>query len=483
MAYTYVPDLKPSLGVLGDNTLLIAIGLSAAVSVVLGGQFVQPTAAIVGTLALLGLTGLGYSTARGSTLSRMILTFVMCSFVTLHIHLSKGMPQFHFGVFVTLALLLVYRDWRPIVVAATLFALSQVVMDRLQARGLPVWCLPQPNLVQVALHVGFILAQAFAEIVLARSMGLMAAEGEELAQLVAEVDRGNVIALDVARVPIKTQAGQALKTALQKMDAAVAVLRGSSSRIHNACSEIAAGNQNLSERTEQTAINLQRTTASMNGLTTTSQQADISATQANDLVKTACNVAQEGSEVIAEVVSTMQGISESSSKIADIIGLIDGIAFQTNILALNAAVEAARAGEQGRGFAVVASEVRTLAGRSAQAAKDIRGLITDSVERVSHGSSLMDRAGSTMSEILNSVTRVTDIMSSLSAASCQQSVEVAQMGSAMNEMDQATQQNAAMVEEMAAAASSLKEQADELVRAVEVFATSDARGDVERAAA
>lgn len=471
MAYTYVPDLKPSLGVLGDNTLLIAIGLSAVISIILGGQFVQGSTAAVGTLLLLVLTGIGYATARGSLISRMILTLVMVSFVTLHIHLSKGMLEFHFGVFVVLSLLLVYRDWRPIVLAAAAFCLLQFGVDRLQAAGQPVWCLDHPNAMRILLHAVFIVAQSAAEVILALSMAKMAAEGDELSALVAEVDKGEGIALDVSSVGARTTAGLALKTTLQKMEAAVATLRGGTERINNACSEIASGNQDLSSRTEETAANLQRTTTSMRGLSSTAQQSDAGARQANALAQGACKVAVEGGEVIAEVMSTMKGITESSTKIADIIGLIDGIAYQTNLLALNAAVEAARAGEQGRGFGVVAAEVRTLAGRSAEAAKEIRELIGDSVERVTHGSALVDQASATMGKVVSSVKQVTDLMGQLSESSRQQAIEVTQMDEALSQMDQATQQNAAMVEEMAAAAASLKAQADELVQTVAVFST------------
>jgi methyl-accepting chemotaxis protein len=474
MAYTYVPEEKPSLGVLGDNTLLVCIGISAFISLVLGGQFAEPKTAIIGIVALLALTGVGYAAARGSMLSRLILTSVMVSFVTLQIHLSKGMAEFHFGVFVTLALLLVYRDWRPIVFAAVAFAVLQLGMDRLQAHGWAVYCLDQPSLARIVLHVVFIIAQASAEIILARSMSTLAAEGEELALLVSKVDQGDLIALDVGKVSIHTSAGQALKKTIQKMEAAVSVLRGGANRIHLACAEIAEGNEDLSTRTEQTAANLQRTSTSMVGLNDTAQHSDASACQANELVQNACKVAVEGGEVIAQVVETMKDITDSSAKIAEIIGMIDGISFQTNILALNAAVEAARAGEQGRGFAVVASEVRTLASRSADAAKDIRQLIGDSTERIAKGSSLMGRAGSTMDEIVTAVSRVNEIMSDLSSSSRQQAIEVAQLGGVMSEMDMATQQNAAMVQQMAAAAGSLKSQADELVRAVEVFATEPA---------
>ena len=207
----------------------------------------------------------------------------------------------------------------------------------------------------------------------------------------------------------------------------------------------------------------------MEQLSSTVRQNADSARQANQLAESASTVATQGGEVVAQVVTTMHDINAASRKIADIIGVIDGIAFQTNILALNAAVEAARAGEQGRGFAVVASEVRSLAGRSAAAAKEIKTLIQASVERVEHGNSLVDRAGTTMTEVVTSIRRVTDIMGEISAASQEQSQGVAQVGDAVTQMDQVTQQNAALVEEMAAAASSLRSQAQELVQVVSIF--------------
>ncbi len=246
-------------------------------------------------------------------------------------------------------------------------------------------------------------------------------------------------------------------------------VRQGSEGVATASAEIAQGNNDLSARTEQQASALEETAASMEELGSTVKQNADSARQANQLAQSASSVAVQGGVVVDQVVETMKGINESSRKIADIISVIDGIAFQTNILALNAAVEAARAGEQGRGFAVVASEVRSLAGRSAEAAKEIKSLIGASVERVEHGSALVDQAGSTMKEVVDSIKRVTDIMGEISAASSEQSMGVQQVGEAVAQMDQATQQNAALVEEMAAAASSLKSQAQDLVKVVAEF--------------
>ncbi|NDP38417.1 MAG: chemotaxis protein [Rhodoferax sp.] len=249
----------------------------------------------------------------------------------------------------------------------------------------------------------------------------------------------------------------------------VGSVRQGSEGVATASAEIAQGNHDLSARTEQQASALEETAASMEELSATVKQNADNARQANQLAQSASTVAIKGGNVVGQVVETMRGINDASRKISDIISVIDGIAFQTNILALNAAVEAARAGEQGRGFAVVASEVRSLAGRSADAAKEIKTLINTSVERVEQGTALVDQAGVTMTEVVSSIRRVTDIMGEISAASSEQSQGVSQVGEAVTQMDQATQQNAALVEEMAAAASSLKSQAQDLVGTVAVF--------------
>jgi methyl-accepting chemotaxis protein len=249
----------------------------------------------------------------------------------------------------------------------------------------------------------------------------------------------------------------------------VTTLKSSAEGVSLGSSEIASGNLDLSGRTETQASALQQTAASMEQLSATVRQNADNARQANQLASGASEVAVRGGDVVGQVVTTMKGINDSSKKIADITAVIDGIAFQTNILALNAAVEAARAGEQGRGFAVVASEVRSLAQRSAAAAKEIKSLIAASVERVDQGTSLVDQAGSTMNEVVSAIRRVADIVGEISSASAEQSAGVAQVGQAITQMDQATQQNAALVEQSAAAAENLKRQAQQLVQAVSAF--------------
>ncbi|WP_286998760.1 MULTISPECIES: methyl-accepting chemotaxis protein [Comamonas] len=259
---------------------------------------------------------------------------------------------------------------------------------------------------------------------------------------------------------------QGMRQSLREL---VQQVQTASAEMLHASSEIAQGNADLSMRTESQASALEETAASMEQLNVTVRQNADNAQTANQLALSASDVAQQGGTVVERVVDTMKGISASSHRIADIINVIDGIAFQTNILALNAAVEAARAGEQGRGFAVVASEVRALAKRSADAAKEIKDLITTSLERVENGSTLADQAGGTMQDMVGAIRRVTDIMGEISAASHEQSSGVAQVGEAITQMDQATQQNAALVEESAAAAQGLRNQAESLLRAISRF--------------
>jgi methyl-accepting chemotaxis protein len=288
-----------------------------------------------------------------------------------------------------------------------------------------------------------------------------------VAQTVASGNLGSRI-----EVTSRDETGQ-LMTALKHMNdslvTVVSQVRHSADSIATGSSQIAGGNADLSQRTEEQASNLQQTAASMEEITSTVQQSADTARQATQLASSASAVAAEGGEVVGQVITTMEAISASSRRIADITSVIDGIAFQTNILALNAAVEAARAGEQGRGFAVVAGEVRTLAQRSAQAAREIKNLIGESVEKVENGSRLVAQAGETMDAIVNQVKRVTDLIGEISSASTEQSAGIGQIGDAVAQLDQVTQQNAALVEESAAAAESLKHQAAALAQTVAVF--------------
>jgi methyl-accepting chemotaxis protein len=298
----------------------------------------------------------------------------------------------------------------------------------------------------------------------------LTADMKRAGSIAAEVAEGNLaVNTNTRRQDEVGDLLRALGAMKHKLSDSMRLVMGSSESIKNASSEIAAGNLDLSVRTEQTSANLQQTASSMEMLTGTVQRSSESARQANALAASAAEVAQRGGEVVSRVVTTMHDINSSSKKIADIIGVIDGIAFQTNILALNAAVEAARAGEQGRGFAVVASEVRSLAQRSAQAAKEIKNLIDTSVGKVESGSKLVADAGSTMQEIVSSVQRVSEMIAAITSSAADQSVGITQVHTAVNQLDDMTQQNAALVEESAAAAVGLKDQASRLAQLVAVF--------------
>ncbi len=326
------------------------------------------------------------------------------------------------------------------------------------------------RLTMLGLALAGIVASVGLGLLVARLMGRqLGGEPQYAADVVGRIADGDL--------SLKVEADAAhdgsLLHSIQKMQSQltsiVMEIKESSETIATASSQIASGNQDLSSRTEQQASSLEQTAASMEELTSTVKQNADNARQANQLAVSASEVAVKGGSVVSQVVDTMGSINASSKKIVDIIGVIDGIAFQTNILALNAAVEAARAGEQGRGFAVVASEVRSLAQRSAAAAKEIKTLIGDSVEKVEEGSKQVEEAGRTMEEIVGSVKRVTDIMGEITAASQEQTSGIEQINQAITQMDQVTQQNAALVEEASAAAQSLQEQAGNLVKSVSIF--------------
>jgi len=316
------------------------------------------------------------------------------------------------------------------------------------------------GVVALALGVGFALW-------ITRSITAPINRALQVAETVSAGDLTSVIVVD--RRDETGRLMQALKTMNDNLVTIVGQVRSGTDTMATASSEIAAGNQDLSSRTEQQASSLEETASSMEELTATVRQNADNAREANRLAQEAAGVANRGGTVVADVVHTMGAINASSRKIVDIISVIDGIAFQTNILALNAAVEAARAGEQGRGFAVVASEVRNLAQRSAAAAREIKGLIDDSVEKVEAGSALVDQAGHTMNEIVQGIGQVTGIMGEITSASAEQSAGIEQVNQAITEMDQVTQQNAALVEQASAAAEAMQEQAAQLSQVVSVF--------------
>ncbi|KVL14624.1 methyl-accepting chemotaxis protein [Burkholderia sp. MSMB1826] len=333
----------------------------------------------------------------------------------------------------------------------------------------------------VVFVIGLVISAAML-VIIRNVRGSLGGEPDEAAALATRIAQGDLTQPVPVRAGDRTSMMAAMHDMQVRLQATIGGIRQSAEAIASASRQISAGNDDLSQRTEEQAASLEETAASMEQLTATVKQNADNARQASGLANNASDIARTGSDVVNRVIGTMGEIDDSSRKIADIIGVIEGIAFQTNILALNAAVEAARAGEQGRGFAVVAGEVRSLAQRSATAAKEIRALIVDSVERVRNGSTLVGQAGTTMGEILQAVARVTDIMGEIAAASEEQASGITQVGRAVTQMDQVTQQNAALVEEAAAAAASLQEQAARLRDAVGAFRVGNTGGPAPRGA-
>jgi len=434
---------KTGQALIGDRVMAAALVLGALASLAIANEFGRMGLAAIGAGAISAI-GLGvWMASPGSLLSRLVFAFALTAMVALHIDLGRGTIEFHFGVFVVLGLLLVYSDWRPILLAAGLVAVEHLVTDRLQAFGADVYCTTSPSILKVVMHAVYVILQTWAEIYMTVWMNRAARQG--------------------------TASADALTDTLERLRAALATTQESAARIESASHEIAGGNADLRQRTEQSAAQLRRAAGSMAQLTAIVNSSAESAEGANRQAASASQVAERGGEVVREVVSKMDDIATSSRRIADIIGVIDGIAFQTNILALNAAVEAARAGEQGRGFAVVASEVRSLAQRSATAAREIKGLINVSVENVDAGSRLVGEAGRTMQEIVTGIRSVAGTIDEISRSATAQKAGIVAMHDTVADLDQMTQRNAALVQQSAAAAESLHVQAGRLTEVVSSF--------------
>ena len=453
-----------------DAVVLAAIGILGAASVAYAGVY-GSVGLVLGLAVLLGLAALAVAgISRGGTGSQIGLPALGMGMVALLIHAARGQAEAHFAVFAFLAVTIVYRHWLPVLAAAGTIAVHHLSFNYFQQWGWGPICFTEPGLGRVIEHAAYVVVEAGILMLMAQRTRRDFLAGEELSALASRlVSADGVVDFSAVQAPCEAPAAKQMQEALRRIEASIADVRASALSIQTASNEIATGNFDLSSRTEQAAGNLQKTASAMEEITVTVRHSTDSALQANQLAETASTVARRGGAVVSQVVSTMDEINTSSRKISDIIGVIDGIAFQTNILALNAAVEAARAGEQGRGFAVVASEVRSLAQRSAEAAREIKGLIGTSVEKVATGSKLVADAGATMGEIVDSVQRVTAIIAEISSSAGEQNNGLGLVNQAVAELDRMTQQNAALVEESTAATQSLRDQADRLSQSVSAF--------------
>jgi methyl-accepting chemotaxis protein len=457
-----------------DGSMLAALLGGAALAVGEGVVFQQLALALACAAALCTAGAAVYGLARGTVVSRSVFPVLLMGMVALHIQLAGGKVEYHFGVFVTLAFLLLYRDWMPLLVGAATIAVHHVAFDRLQALGFPVYCTTEPDLARVMLHAGYVVVQTGFEIVIGMRMRADTVQAHELHQLVGHLQQGHKLALD-PQGPAQSPAAGMLSSALQRIASAIGQVDNAASAVGAAAQQMAAGQQEVSRRTVTAASRLQETAASTEQLTRSVQESARSAKLASELTASANDAATRGGAVVSQVIGNMQSISESSRQIADIIGVIDGIAFQTNLLALNAAVEAARAGTQGRGFAVVAGEVRTLAQRSAAAAREIKSLIGASSQHVEAGTRLVEGAATTMDEIVSSVQRVSSIMRELNEGAALQAQRIETVAASITQLDQMTQQNADFVTQSSQASHSLQEQAARLSEVVDVFMLRPAR--------
>jgi len=467
-----LPDhrIDPSgIARLGDLVMFLALLCEGTATIAIGYYFDELNLALLGTGAILLLASAVFAAARGRDLCWVVLTTCNVGFVALQIQLGHGTPEFHFGAFVLLGLLLVYRDWRPIVLTAGLIALHHAVVDRLQAMGYGVFCTTEAGFLRVLVHAAYVIVQTGAEVYIAVHLRRRAVEASELSAIVKRIDRDGALCLDVADISVSAPIALMLKAAVSRMERAMDDVSAAARSIETSSLEIASGNLDLSRRTEGQASNLQQTAASMEQLTSAVANTAETARAADAIAGAASQAAAAGGNAVNRVVAIMGDISDSSRRIADHIGVIDAIAFQTNLLALNAAVEAARAGTLGSGFAVVAGEVRMLARRSAEAAKQIKVLIAESVERVAAGQQLVSAAGGSMAHIVDQAHRVGGLIATISNAAGRQTIDINQVGAAVVRLDQATQQNAALVEQSAAAAESLKDQAVRLNSVVGQF--------------
>jgi len=448
------PELR-SIARTGDFVMLLTSLCSSAAALVIGIEYGDLALAMAISGALVCVGGAAFTLARGTRLSQVVLTTCNVALVALHIQLGRGTIEFHFGVFVLLGLMLVYRDWRPLLLAAALFAVHHVLFDRLQSLNLGVYCTPQANFLKTLMHAIYVVAQTSVEVYLALMMRRGAIEASELTQIVRAVAQGDHLCLDICAVRATTPTAVLMKELLLRISTAVSDVSTAAGSVEHAACEIASGNMDLSQRTEEQASNLQQTAASMEEITGTVKNTAQTAETAERLAVLASEAAVEGGRVVQGVIATMSDISRSSKEMSEIIGVIEGIAFQTNILALNAAVEAARAGEQGRGFAVVASEVRNLSQRSTQ--------------RVNAGSLLVGEAGIGIKNIVDQAECVRQLISEIATSASQQTLGIAQVGDAVAQLDNVTQQNAALVEQAAAASENLKCQAVLLTAIVRKF--------------
>lgn len=453
-----------------DRAMLPLLWLLFIVGLCMAPQYGRWTAAItVGALAA-GIPTLLILWRPGRLVARLAVSCGLMVFAALHIHLMSGMTEIHFGIFVLLSLLLAYRDWRTILCAALVIAVHHLSFNFLQQWGYGTICFTEPSLGMVVLHAAYVVVQAAALGWLAWKMERAATAAAELARLSAHIGREpGVFDLRFGGLVMNSVLGRSFKTTMDAVHRTMNEVRSTAKTLSAASSDMMQGNLQLEERSRTQADSLAQTVASMHDLAANVHDNAAHALQAQQLSDQARQIAGTGSAAVAGVATGMGEIQQEAKKISEITGVIDSIAFQTNILALNAAVEAARAGESGRGFAVVATEVRALAQRSAGAAREIRGLIDGSLEKTSNGFRQADHAAGVIREVVSSIDRVAGIVGQIGDAGREQSIDIEEVNQAVAKMDELTRQITAQVAQAASASTALQSQAVHLLQTVGVF--------------
>ena len=457
--------------VMGDKVALAVLAFGLLLCFGLASVYDTWMTALLVALPALAVPAGAFYLLPGERLTRCVVGAAYMVLSACMIQQMHGMIEMHFAIFVLLAALVIYRDWLVILVAAGVIAVHHLLFNFLQAGGYDIWVFAQgASFSLVIIHALFVVFEAGVLIYFALNAAAEAVEAVETRQVGGYLTmQDGRINLDVEAIEASSEFAVQFTEYLDSLQAVVRELDDRAQSVNHAAREIAAGNLDLSERTEQQASALEETSASMMEMMEGARHNADNAREANSLVDDAREKAERGGRVVHEAVGAMTAITESSHKIGKITGVIDEIAFQTNLLALNAAVEAARAGEQGRGFAVVAAEVRSLAARSAEAAKEIKALIDDSVTKVEAGAELVNRSGSTLQEIVEGVARVSNLVSEIAQSSIEQNEGFQMSSRAIQTMDDMTQKNAALVEQVAAAAKELESQSEALSAMMERF--------------